>query len=115
MPYLSEKIKIEGTKFDRRVKLTPEDKVMIILLSETEGLSQRKLATRFGVNKRTIQFVLDPKKLEECLLRRKERGGWKQYYKKEVHSEVIKEHRQYKEDLKKKGLIKQPDTKDEKN
>jgi transposase len=110
MPYLSEKIKIEGTKFDRRVKLTPEDKELIKTLSETEGLSQRKLALRFSVSRRLIQFVLQPSKLEECLKRRQERGGWKQYYNKEVHSEVIKEHRQYKEDLKKKGLIKQPDT-----
>ena len=42
MPYLAEKIKIAGTKFDRRIKLTEEQKKEIKELS-TAGLSQRKI------------------------------------------------------------------------
>lgn len=105
MPYLSEKIKIEGTEFDRRIKLTPEDKELIIWLSEEEKLSQRKLATQFKVSRRTIQFVLDPEKLAKNKEKRAERGGWKQYYDKDKHAETIQEHRQHKQDLKVKGLI----------
>ena len=103
MPYKSEKIKIEGGKYDRRVKLTPEDKKEIH--ANALELSQRVLADKYGVSRRTIQFILDPEKLKENLKRRKERGGSKQYYNKEEWAETMKEHRQHKHNLHKKGLI----------
>lgn len=103
MPYKSEKIKIAGTKHDRRVKLTPEDKVEI--KKNLLGLSQRELARKYGVSRRTIQFILDPAKLEENLKRRQERGGSKRYYNKEDHAKSIREHRRYKQELKLKGEI----------
>lgn len=104
MPYKSEKIKIAGTKYDRRIKLTPEQKEEIF--ENKLGLSQRELAKEYGVSKRTIQFILDPSKLEENLKRRKERGGSMQYYKPSEWPEIMKEHRRYKQDLKLKGKIK---------
>tara|TARA_R110000868_G_scaffold141488_1_gene358056 strand:+ start:387 stop:698 length:312 start_codon:yes stop_codon:yes gene_type:complete len=103
MPYKSEKIKIEGGKYDRRIKLSPEEKEEIHL--NALNLSQRFLAEKYGVSRRTIQFILDPSKLEENLKRRKERGGSKQYYNKEEWAETMKEHRNYKQNLSKKGLI----------
>jgi len=103
MPYKSEKIKIEGSKYDRRAKLTPEDKKEIY--ANALGLSQRALASKWGVSRRTIQFILDPSKLKENLKRRKERGGSKQYYNKEEWAETMKEHRRYKEKLSKEGKI----------
>jgi hypothetical protein len=105
MPYLSSKIKIEKTEFDRRVKLTEDDKKLIIWLSEEEKLSQRKLAAQFNVSRRLIQFVLDPEKLAKNNEKRAERGGSKQYYDKEKHREYMKDHRHHKQDLKLKGLI----------
>jgi len=99
MPYKSEKIKIANTKNDRRIKLTDDDKELIKWLREEEKISYQKLANQFGVSKRTIQFICDPKKLEENKKRRAERGGWKQYYDKEKNTEVQREHRQYKQDL----------------
>ena len=54
---------------------------------------------RYGVSRRTIQFILDPEKLLENKKRRAERGGWKQYYDKDAHTEAIKEHRSYKQEL----------------
>ena len=60
MPFKSEKIKIQGTKHDRRRKLTKEDKEEIY--ANPLGLSQRVLAAKYGVSRRTIQFVLDPRK-----------------------------------------------------
>ena len=104
MPYKSEKIKISGTKHDRRVKLTSEQKKEIY--ANVLGLSQRKLATMYGVSRRTIQFILDPEKLKENIKRREERGGSKQYYKPDEWAETMKEHRRYKQDLKLKGEIK---------
>ncbi len=106
MPYLSDKIKIENTKHDRRIKLTEDEKVLILWLSEEEKISQRKLAIQFNVSRRTIQFILSPEKLLENIKRRKERGGWKQYYDKEKHTEAIKETRNYKQNLYVKGEIK---------
>lgn len=104
MPYKSEKIKIEGTKYDRRIKLTKEKKKEIY--ENVLNLSQRVLASKYGVSRRTIQFILDPEKLKENLKRRKERGGSKKYYNREEWAETKKEHRKYKEELKIKGLIK---------
>ena len=59
MPYKSERIPIAGTKFDRRRKLSPEQKEAIKILSE-RGYSQRKLAEMFGCSKRSVQNILHP-------------------------------------------------------
>ena len=105
MPYLSEKIKIEHTKHDRRIKLTDDEKNLIRWLNEEEKLSQRVLATQFNVSRRTIQFVLDPEKLVQNKKKREERGGWKQYYDKSKNAEYIKDSRNYKQSLFVKGEI----------
>lgn len=104
MPYLSEKIKIAGTKFDRRIKLTEEQKKEIKKLSSA-GLSQRKLAKIYKVDRRLISFILNPAALEENLKRRDERGGSMVYYDKEKQSRCVKQHRRYKQELKLKGII----------
>ena len=106
MPYKSEKIKIEGTKLDRRRKLTEDQKEYIRWLREEEGLSQRKLAAMFGVSRRLITYILDPekeKKNKERIKRLKQEGRYK--YTKEQWAEVMREHRRYKEKLHKDGLI----------
>lgn len=59
MPYKSEIIKISGTKFDRRCKLSKEQKEAIKLLHE-DGFSHRKLAEMFGCSKRSVQNILHP-------------------------------------------------------
>ena len=103
MPYKSEKIKIEGTSFDRRIKLTINDKEEIKRLSSDH--SQRYLAKMFNVSRRTIQFIIDPNKHIENLKRRAEKCGSKQYYDREKQTQSIREHRKYKNDLFKKELI----------
>lgn len=106
MPYKSEKIKIEGTKLDRRRKLTEDQKEYIRWLREEEGLSQRQLAAMFGVSRRLITYILDPekeKKNKERIKRLKQEGRYK--YTKEQWAEVMREHRRYKEKLHKDGLI----------
>ena len=99
MPFKSSKIIIAKTSFDRRVKLTNDDKELIRKIKAEKNLSQRELARKFNVSRRTIQYVLDPAKLTENKQRRIERGGSKQYYDKEKHREYMKEHRNYKQNL----------------
>ena len=105
MPFKSGKILIEKTSFDRRVKLTDDDKELIRRIRKEENLSQRELARKFNVSRRLIQYVLDPEKLTENKRLREERGGSKQYYDKEKHREYMKDHRRYKQDLYIKGEI----------
>jgi hypothetical protein len=103
MPYKSEKIKIEKTKLDRRIKLTEEQKDKI---ASFKGLiSQRKCAEMFNVSRRTIVFIWFPEKLERNKQVRQERGGWKQYYNRNKNAEYIREHRRYKQKLFLKGEI----------
>jgi len=104
MPYKAEKMTIKDKKFDRRVKLTDEQKIEI--KENKHDLSQRALARMYDVSRRTITFILDPEKLVENKKRRAERGGSKQYYDKEKHRVSMKEHRQYKQVLYKAGLLK---------
>ena len=106
MPYKSEKIKIAGTKYDRRVKLTPEQKEHIRWLRDEEHLSYRTLAKMFNVSKRLIQFVIKPEIAEKCreqLMERKRSGKYKPL--KEAWAETVREHRQYKQKLKLEGKI----------
>ena len=78
MPFKSEKIKIEGTEFDRRKKLTEADREKIKKL-HAEGEGIRALGRMFNVDKRLIQFILFPERHEKNLKDRKERGGSKIY------------------------------------
>lgn len=104
MPYKSDKALIQGTKYDRRRKLTDDDKADIIKLSAE--LSIHQLAKNFGVSRRLVQFILYPERHEENLIRRKARGGSKMYYEKEANRLAVARLRHYKHNLYKKGLIK---------
>ena len=101
MPYKCEQIKIAGTGFDRRIKLTDQERLDI---KNAKGvISQRKLADMYGVSKRLIQFIQSPEKLEENIKRRKERGA--DYYDKDKHRDYMRDHRQYKQGLYVQGKI----------
>lgn len=105
MPYLSTKIRIEKTEFDRRIKLKESDKAKIRELYRQPEYSQRRLADMFGVSRRLIQFVLDPYKLKQNLEARIKRGGTKHYYNKEKHAVYMRNHRRYKQKLSVEGKI----------
>lgn len=106
MPYKSEKIKIAGTSYDRRRKLTEDQKECIRWLREEEKLSQRQLAAMFGVSRRLITFILDPEKEKRNKARIKQhRKDGRYKYTKEKWAVVMKEHRHYKEALAKAGKI----------
>jgi len=104
MPYKSEKLKLSDTQ-KRNRKLSDMQRIEIAEKYKLGGCSQRDLAREYNVSRRTIQFILDPKKLEENLKRREERGGSMQYYDKDKHTKAIREHRQYKQDLYLKGEL----------
>ncbi len=61
MPYKSERIPIAGTRLDRRVRLSEEQKDAIRILGE-HGYSQRKMAEMFRCSKGAVQNVLKPQK-----------------------------------------------------
>ncbi len=93
MAFKHERYKIPPS-LDRRIKLTDKDREEIRLY--LEGLSRRELADKYGVSKRLIQFILNPKSMEENKKRREERGGSNTYYDKSKHTEATKSHRKYK-------------------
>lgn len=100
MPYKSEKITINGTKHDRRQKLTPEQKDEIRHLYYTTDTSQRKLAKQFGVSRRLITFILDADREERnqrLLKQRKAKGLYRQS--KEQRAAIMRDHRHYKQQL----------------
>ena len=104
MPYLCEKINLKETQ-KRSAKLTSEQRAEIAKKYTTGKYSQRALALEYGVSRRLVTFIIDPKKHEENLQRRAERGGSKQYYNKEKHTIAIREHRKYKQGLFLKGEL----------
>ena len=100
MPYKfeHEHLKIKD-KDDRRIKLFDEDREEIRKLYATGLFSQRDLANRYNVSRRTITFVLDPTKRERAneLLKQRKQDG--RYYSKEKQREYVKKYREYKYDL----------------
>lgn len=105
MPYKSEKIKIAGTSHDRRIKLTPEQRVEIRHMHEFLGTSYNSLARMYSVSKRLIQFVCCPEKEEAARQRFRELRADGRYYHKEKHTEAIRDCRRHKQSLFLKGQI----------
>lgn len=98
MPYKSEKIVIASTIFDRRRKLTDEQKEQIKKIYDSGVCGTRPLARQFGVSRSTIQVIVN----DEIAKRKKQyvKDNWKKYVTdKEEHARVIREHRQYKQKL----------------
>lgn len=106
MPRKSDLMTIKNPKLDKRVKLTEKQREEIREIRNSEGTGYATIAKQFGVSKRLVQFICCPEKLEECKKRRAERGGSKVYYNKEYHAKAQRKHRQYKNQLFQKGLLK---------
>jgi len=98
MPRKTDTMPLGSEFLSRRVKLLPCQKERIVAMRET-GISIRKLATIFGVDKRLIQFIVNPDALEACKLARKLRGGSGIYYNREQNTSSMKEHRDYKKQV----------------
>lgn len=105
MPYKFEKTPINNPKYDKRVKLTDEDRENIRKEYTTGLISQRQLAEKYGVSKRLIQFVLSPEKAKEAKQQFLERQKDGRYYNKEKHKEYMKNYRNHKKELYQNGLL----------
>lgn len=94
MPYKFETNKLKiPRELDRRVKL-PLEKHQEIRQLSMQGMSQRKIASLYGVSRRLIVFILFPERLEEL------KKNKKQYkYTKEKHSAWAKNTRDYKKSI----------------
>ena len=104
MPYKSEKMKLSETQ-DRRRKLTEKQKEEIRAIYATGVCGTRPLANKFGVSRKTIQVIVNPKIAEKSKQRIKEH--WRDYRpSKEEWAKTMKEHRHYKNELYLKGELK---------
>lgn len=103
--YKSEKIKLNPNQ-DRRIKLNDKQREEIREKYTTRMYSQRNLAEEYGVSRRLITFILDPdkaKKNAEQLKQRRADGRYKPS--KEKWAAIMREHRQYKQELYLKGEL----------
>lgn len=98
MPYKSDKIKIAGTKYDQRVKITDEQKRAIKILIDN-AFSQRSIARMMNLSKTSIRNVLNPD-VPRVSNNRKPKEYW---------AAVKRKYRNRKHQLLKDGLIKLED------
>jgi hypothetical protein len=105
MSYKCEHAKIPR-RFDRRVKLTEDDKQNIISLYTVNGWGVREIARWYEgkCSRRLIQFILFPERAEVA---RENFKRWRKEnpIKKEVWRRDMKEHRRYKVKLQASGVL----------
>lgn len=100
MPYKSEKIKIANTEYDRRIKLTEEQRKEIREKYATGTVGHRPLAKEYGVSRSLIRYVVDEEKYEKSKAYFRERRKDGRYNKsKEENNKIMKERRKYKQKL----------------
>lgn len=103
MPFKSEKIKLPQ-EYDRRRKLTDEQKDEIKHKYATGFYSLNNLATEYKVSKKTILLIVNPESKRKNDERIKDH--WKDYQPTtEERNKIMNEHRQYKQKLHKDGKI----------
>lgn len=96
-----EYIKYPDEMQDGRRKLSTIQKEEILNAYNSGSETWNSLAEKYGVNKRTIGFIVNPKTLEKVRARIKK--TWKQYYNKEYQTQAMRKLRAKKRAL---GLIK---------
>lgn len=104
MPEKVDKMKLSQEQ-DRRRKLTDEQKEEIRKLYSTGMHSLNSLAREYGVSKKTILLIVNPDSKAKSDARIK--AHWQDYYDREEHNKAIKNLRNYKKDLLKKGELKE--------
>jgi ribosomal protein S9 len=84
-----------GKENDRRRKLTDEEKADIKKEYDAGGIGTRPLATRYGVSRRLIMFIVHPERLKEYQARQKEEKHWAKYYDKDKRREYQRNFRKH--------------------
>lgn len=94
-----------GRKYDRRIKMIPEDIAEAIKLRKEnpDYWSYQKLADKYGVSKRLIIFRIKPETLEKVLEARRKCGGYTTPT--DRQTKYMRTHRQYKRELRNEGKI----------
>jgi transposase-like protein len=105
MPRKSDSLAINNRKYDRRIKLTDKEREKIRKEYQEGDTSYNRLAKKYGVSKRLIQFIVNPEKAEIAKKQYSERRRDGRYYDKEKHSEAVKNHRNHKKKLFEEGII----------
>jgi len=105
MPFVSSTIKLSDTQ-KRNRKLSDRDRLDIQETYAKGNISQRQLATLYGVSRRTIVFTIYPERRVANYNLRVSKGGSKQYYDKDKHTQAIRETRRYKQELYLQGELK---------
>ena len=100
MVALSDRVRLAGTKYDRRAKLTEDQKATMKWLHEEEKVSYNKLGAMFNVSKRCAIFACNPDKYEISKKQARERRKDGRYkLTSEDRAVVAKEHKKYKRKL----------------
>ena len=103
MPYKSEKIKLPP-EYDRRRKLTEEQRQEIIKLDSTGNYSLRQLGREYNVDKGTINLIVNPKM--KLRYQKYNQENWRKHQANgEERNATIREHRAYKHRLYKEGKL----------
>lgn len=107
MPYKSEKIKLPP-EFDRRRKLSEDQKEEIRHKYKTGSYSMANLAREYGVSKKTVLLIVNPESKRKNDQHIKDH--WKNYAPtKEERNASVRNLRSYKNQLYKEGKISEED------
>jgi hypothetical protein len=101
-----DRVTIVGTKYDKRAKLTADEKEEIKRLYEHDGFKNKDLAKMFEVSAALITFVCNPGKSKEYYNKRKAAGKIKKYKSNTIErTEYLRKLRAFKRDLLNKGEL----------
>jgi hypothetical protein len=107
MPLKIQSIKIEKTKYDRRIKLFDEEREEVKEKHEA-GQSIKSLAREYKVDKNIIKIIVNPEFAES--FRQKNIERQRQYREEKTYlpqrNGYMRNHRRYKQKLYKEGKIK---------
>jgi hypothetical protein len=103
MPYKCEKIKIANTQYDRRIKLSEDDKEQIQDRYFNRGESMRGLSRVFKVDRQVIKYTLFPDYKKQFYKANRERV--KPEVEKPKHNAYMRTHRAHKQKLFVEGKI----------
>lgn len=96
MPYKSEHIKIANTQYDKRIKLSDEDKIDIVNRFE-KGESMRSLSRSFKVDRQVIKYTIYPDYKKMFYEANRKRA--KPEVEKTKHNAYMRTHRMHKQKL----------------
>ena len=103
MPYKCEKIKIANTQYDRRIKLSEDDKEQIQDRYFNRGESMRSLSRVFKVDRQVIKYTLFPDYKKQFYKANRERV--KPEIENAKHNAYMRTHRAHKQSLYVSGKI----------